>query len=355
MDTSKTIIEDKLNLINSRIKKFKELIQPNILLEELPSDNNISNLVISTRSEISNILKKTSTKFICIVGPCSIHDIEQAKVYGRELKKISDKLSDKMLVVMRVYFEKPRTTVGWKGYINDPDLDGSFNVNKGIRGARELLIYLNSIGIPCAYEILDTITPQYISDLISWGAIGARTTESQVHRQIVSGLSMPVGFKNSTSGDINIAANAIISAKYPHCFMGITNTGVPAICETKGNEDCHIILRGGSCGPNFKESDIKKTKEILIKNMAQQSILVDCSHGNSMKNHKNQKLVLRDIVKQRLGGNSDIVGCMIESNLIEGRQTLGFPENLEYGISITDSCIGLDETKYLLDEIYALL
>jgi len=342
----KTLDFNKIN--NTRIDYFEQIIKPNELLQQQPVTTNIKNLVLKTRISISNILTRKDKRMLFIVGPCSIHNIDQAKIYGKHLKNIADKVKDKILIVMRVYFEKPRTTIGWKGLINDPDLNGTFNVNKGLKMARELLLYLNDIGLPCGYEILDTITPQYICDLISWGAIGARTTESQVHRQLVSGLSMPVGFKNGTSGGIEVAANAILSAKYPHCFMGITNIGEPAICKTKGNNDCHIILRGGSKAPNYETKFIKETEEILNNKNITSNIMVDCSHGNSKKNYKNQSIVLENLISQITNGNKTIMGVMIESNINEGKQKLSDPLKLEYGVSITDSCISIEETEKLL-------
>ena len=340
---------------NINIKSFEELVKPNILKIILSSNDFINNLVINTRNEIINILNKSSNKKICIVGPCSIHNIEQAKKYAGLLKKISDKVKDKILVVMRVYFEKPRTTVGWKGLINDPDLNNTFNVNKGLKLARELLWYINSIGLPCGYEILDTITPQYISDLVSWGAIGARTTESQVHRQLVSGLSVPVGYKNGTSGNINIAVNAILSSQYSHCFMGITDKGEPAICKTKGNLNCHVIHRGSNKKPNYYNEDILKTESLLIDKNINQNIMIDCSHGNSYKNYKNQAEVLNYSINLIKNGNKSIIGFMIESNINEGKQKLENPNNLKYGVSITDSCINIKETQELLLSLYNAL
>jgi 3-deoxy-7-phosphoheptulonate synthase len=263
-------------------------------------------------------------------------------------------VKDQILIVMRVYFEKPRTTVGWKGLINDPNLDNSFDVNKGLILARQLLLNLNTIGMPCGYEVLDTITPQYISDLISWGAIGARTTESQVHRQLVSGLSMPVGFKNGTGGNIKIARDAILSARYPHCFMGITNVGEPAICKTKGNLSCHLILRGSSDAPNYSEQHIEKSIKLLDEHKLPRAIMVDCSHGNSRKDHTKQKVVLKNIMNQ-IKANKHIIGVMIESNIYEGHQKLTDPNALAAGISITDSCISIIETEAIILDAYNAL
>lgn len=338
---------------NTRIEYFEKLLKPNELSSILAPTDEIKSLVYTTRKSISNILNGDDKRMLFIVGPCSIHNIEEAKVYGQQLKKLADLVKDKILIVMRVYFEKPRTTIGWKGLINDPDLNDSYNVNKGLYMARELLLYLNGIGLPCGYEILDTITPQYISDLISWGAIGARTTESQVHRQIVSGLSMPVGFKNGTSGNINIAADAILSAKYPHCFMGITDTGEPAICRTKGNVDCHLILRGGNSGPNYNSESIILTGNILESKNINPKIVVDCSHGNSGKDYRKQPIVLNNIIEQKVNGNKSIVGVMIESNINEGKQKIS--ENLKKGVSVTDSCISINTTYNILKVAYSKL
>lgn len=350
MNTEGKVEEHREQINDINIEYYKQLIKPDILIEKLSPTIEITNFVTHTRNQIKNILDGTDSRKLFIVGPCSIHNIEEAKLYGSYLKEIAEKVSDKILIVMRVYFEKPRTTVGWKGLINDPDLDNTFNVNKGLEMARELLLYLNSIGLGCAYEILDTITPQYISDLVSWGAIGARTTESQVHRQIVSGLSMPVGFKNGTDGNINIAINAIKSAKSPHCFMGITPKGIPAICKTKGNRSCHIILRGSNKGPNYHESEIYQVIQQINNSGVKTKIMVDCSHGNSGKIHTNQPIVLQDIIRQINNGNNNIMGVMIESNIHEGKQTLS--DELRYGVSITDSCISLDTTETIISEAY---
>ena len=268
-----------------------------------------------------------------------------------------DKYEDTLTIIMRVYFEKPRTTVGWKGLINDPDLNGSYNINKGLTMARTLLVYLNSIGVPCGCEFLDTTTPQYIADLVSWGAIGARTTESQVHRQLTSGLSMPIGFKNGTSGNKIIARDAIISASQPHSFLGITKEGSHAIIVTKGNKDCHIILRGSNtAGPNYEKHHIEHTENIMLEKNIIPNIIIDCSHGNSEKNYKNQPIVLDNICDQISNGSKSIIGVMIESNLNEGNQKLTRnPDDLEYGISITDSCVNWNTTELLLKKYLNLL
>jgi 3-deoxy-7-phosphoheptulonate synthase len=330
------------------LNSIQSLIPPSTLKTQLPLSSTIRTFVDHTRNEIKNILEKKDPRLLCIIGPCSIHNIEEAYEYGKALKEIANKVKDSMLIVMRVYFEKPRTTIGWKGLINDPYLDGSCDVNHGLFLARKLLIELNKIGVPCGYEILDTITPQYISDLISWGAIGARTTESQVHRQLISGMSMPVGFKNGTRGDIKMAADAVISAAYPHCFMGITEHGNAAICTTKGNKDCHIILRGGKEGPNYFPTDIARAEKVLDTSKLCPAIMVDCSHGNSGKDFRRQQRVMVNIINQAKE-NSNIIGIMMESNINEGSQPLIENIKLKYGISITDSCINIENTEtYLL-------
>ena len=337
---------------NSNIVSFQPLINPKTLKLVYPRSEKVSTLVKNTREEISRILAGESNKKLFIVGPCSIHNVEQAYTYARQLKNLADDVQDKILIVMRVYFEKPRTTIGWKGLINDPDLNNSFQVNKGLAMARKLLIDINELGLPCGYEVLDTITPQYIADLMSWGAIGARTTESQVHRQMVSGLSMPVGFKNGTSGDMVVARDAVMSATYPHCFMGITDEGTPAICTTRGNPYCHVILRGGNTGPNYSYKDIQKMEKLLLEKEIKPAIMIDCSHGNSCKNYKNQKNVLGETINS-MYDNKNVIGVMIESNIMEGKQTLD-PQNVDkltYGVSITDSCISIQETFQLIGNV----
>ena len=332
-------------LTNKNIDSFLKLEPPSYFLKTLKITKDIEDLILRTRGEIEDIINKKSKKLLFIVGPCSIHDSDAALEYGRKLKELSDKVSEKILIVMRVYFEKPRTTIGWKGLINDPYLDNSFKVNDGLFKARKLLLELNKLGMPCGYEVLDPITPQYITDLISWGAIGARTTESQVHRQLVSGLSMPVGFKNGTGGSIKIARDAILSAKFPHCFMGIINNGSSAICVTKGNKNCHLILRGGSGGPNYTSEYLDESEKLLKENSLSNVIMVDCSHGNSLKNHKNQERVLKYVINETKNRDS-IMGVMIESNINEGKQKLG--KKLLYGVSITDSCLSFSETSRII-------
>jgi len=288
------------------------------------------------------------------VGPCSIHDPEAAMEYGQKLKEQADRLRDDVLVIMRVYFEKPRTTVGWKGLINDPNLDDSFDINQGLRVARGLLLDLAKIGMPAGTEFLDTISPQYIADLIAWGAIGARTTESQVHRELASGLSMPVGFKNGTGGSIQIALDAIESASRPHHFLSVTKQGVSAIVSTTGNDSCHLILRGGKSGTNYDDESIREVTGMLAKHDLPQHVMVDCSHGNSLKDYRKQPSVANELCRQIAGGSDAVVAAMVESNLVEGSQKLG-PDltNLLRGQSVTDACLGWDDTVAVLDSFAA--
>jgi len=337
---------------NKNIVTYEKLIKPHDLSEVLPTDAQITGLVTKTRREIAGIICGAIDKMLFVVGPCSVHNVNEAYAYGRELRQLAKEVEDKILIVMRVYFEKPRTTVGWKGLINDPELNSTFKVNDGLYLARKLLIDLNKLGLPCGYEILDTITPQYISELVSWGAIGARTTESQVHRQLVSGMSMPVGFKNGTGGSINIAADAILSARYSHCFMGITQKGEPAICTTKGNQNTHLILRGGAQGPNYSEPFNEKSEGLLRDRELSEAIMVDCSHGNSGKDHTKQCRVLENVIAQRYNGRKSIMGVMMESNINEGKQTLADPGNLKHGVSVTDSCMSIGETRRIILAAY---
>ena len=331
-----------------KISSMKELISPSDLIERLPMSATASNTVIDTRSEIINILNGSDKRLLLIVGPCSIHDIDAANEYAKKLLDIKNKVQENLLIVMRVYFEKPRTVVGWKGLINDPDLDNSFKINKGIEVARKLLIDLAEMGMPAGHEYLDLISPQYISDVICWGAIGARTTESQSHRELASGLSCPVGFKNGTDGGTQIAIDAIKAASKPHNFLSVTKQGKSAIFTTKGNKDCHIILRGGKT-INYKATDVKNVSNDLIKNSLSDRIMIDASHANSQKDHTKQKIVIEDIVNQVSSGDNSICGVMLESNLIEGRQNISSKEEMVYGQSITDACIGWDETVNLIN------
>ncbi|GGI88914.1 phospho-2-dehydro-3-deoxyheptonate aldolase [Shewanella hanedai] len=333
-----------------RINKIKELLPPIAILERFPATENASQTVFNARENIHHILRKKDDRLLVVVGPCSIHDPVAALEYGKQLVKLREQYKDQLEIVMRVYFEKPRTTVGWKGLINDPDMDNSFKLNDGLRTARKLLLDLNDIGMPTAGEFLDMITPQYVADLMCWGAIGARTTESQVHRELASGLSSPVGFKNGTDGTIKVAIDAIGAASAPHHFLSVTKFGHSAIVETKGNEDCHIILRGGK-EPNYSAEHVSEVKQQLDKANLPLNIMVDFSHANSSKQFKRQMLVGEDIATQVGQGDMSIFGVMIESNLVEGRQDYIQDEPLCYGQSITDACIGWEDTESLLETL----
>jgi 3-deoxy-7-phosphoheptulonate synthase len=330
-----------------KISSMKELISPSELIKQLPMTEDAINTVVKTRSDIINILNGKDKRLLLIVGPCSIHDINSAHEYAKKLLKIKEKVEKNILVIMRVYFEKPRTVIGWKGLINDPDLDNSFDINKGIKIARKLLIDLAESGIPAGHEYLDLISPQYISDVICWGAIGARTTESQSHRELASGLSCPVGFKNGTNGSIQIAIDAIKAASKAHNFLSVTKEGKSAIFSTRGNKDCHIILRGGK-KINYQQEDVTDVSDLLIKNELSSNIMIDASHANSQKDHAKQRIVIKDISSQISKGNDSICGVMLESNLVEGRQDIGKKDDLVYGQSITDACIGWNETEELI-------
>ena len=324
------------------------MISPSDLINKLPMSQKAITTVVNCRSDIVNILNGSDERLILIVGPCSIHDINAATEYAQRLFKIKERVSKNILVIMRVYFEKPRTVIGWKGLINDPDLDNSFNINKGINIARKLLIDLAEMGIPAGHEYLDLISPQYISDVICWGAIGARTTESQSHRELASGLSCPVGFKNGTDGGIQIAIVAIKAASKAHNFLSVTKEGKSAIFSTTGNKDCHIILRGGK-NTNYQSDHVSNVSDILGDNSLAKNIMIDASHANSQKNHSKQRLVVEDIANQISNGNKSICGVMLESNLVAGRQDIAKPSDLVYGQSITDACIGWDETEELIE------
>ena len=334
---------DDLRIINTQ-----ELVSPQEIIDSIsPSEKGFAT-IIKARNQIKNILNKSDNKFMIVVGPCSIHDIEAAKEYATRLKNLSSSLSDNCLVVMRVYLEKPRTVIGWKGLINDPDLDGSFKINKGIRIARKLLIDLAEMEIPCGHEFLDLVSPQYVSDLISWGAIGARTTESQSHRELASGLSCPVGFKNGTDGSLQIAIDAMNAARHSHSFLSVTKEGKSAIFNTAGNDDCHIIHRGGNNKSNYGSDDVKNSVRILEQNGMRPNIMIDASHANSNKDFKMQSRVVDDVKNQLLSGEKNIIGIMLESNLVEGNQKINSRDKLKYGQSITDSCIGWEETENII-------
>ncbi|QYJ85468.1 3-deoxy-7-phosphoheptulonate synthase AroG [Shewanella mesophila] len=330
-----------------RINKIKELLPPIAILERFPATENASATVFNARKNIHEILKHRDDRLLVVIGPCSIHDPKAALEYGQRLVALREQYKDQLEIVMRVYFEKPRTTVGWKGLINDPYMDNSFKLNDGLRTARKLLLDLNDMGVPTAGEFLDMITPQYVADLMCWGAIGARTTESQVHRELASGLSCPVGFKNGTDGTIKVAIDAIGAASAPHHFLSVTKYGHSAIVSTKGNPDCHIILRGGKA-PNYSAQDVGSIQEQLTKVGLPANIMVDFSHANSRKQFKNQMLVADDIAGQISTGNRSIFGVMVESHLVEGRQDYVESEPLRYGQSITDACIGWEDTETLL-------
>lgn len=335
-----------MSINNINVNEINQLISPAYLLNYIKISPVAYENVILNRQKIKNVLDKKDDKLIVIVGPCSIHDIKAAKEYARLLKDISNKLSNELIIIMRTYFEKPRTKIGWKGLINDPDLNNTYNINKGLKQARQLLIDINEIGIPTAIEFLDTISPQYFSDLITWGAIGARTVESQLHRELVSGLSMPVGFKNSTEGNISVAIDAIETSKNPHNFLGINHNGISSIIKTKGNSYSHIILRGSNMGPNYYKSDIDSTYNKMKSRNLIPNIIVDCSHGNSLKKYKNQLRVLEYLNNLIKSGYTNITGIMIESNLESGNQKLDINNLhlLEYGKSITDECINWKDT-----------
>ena len=333
-----------------RISAMKELISPDQLTEEVPVSAPAANTVTVARKGIHRILAGEDDRLVVVVGPCSIHDPAAAREYAELLKPVADAISEHVLVVMRVYFEKPRTTVGWKGLINDPDLNNSFQINKGLKIARQLLLDLADMGIPTGTEYLDLISPQYIADLISWGAIGARTTESQTHRELASGLSCPVGFKNATDGDIQIAVDAIGSASNPHHFLSVTKQGHSAIFQTAGNDDCHIILRGGR-HPNYDMFSVDDASAMLTKAGLASRIMIDASHANSRKIPARQVDVTRDIANQVARGSRSIFGVMLESNLVEGRQDVIDGQALTYGQSITDACMHWDDTQRLLEEL----
>ncbi|GAB4167205.1 MAG: 3-deoxy-7-phosphoheptulonate synthase AroG [Rhodocyclaceae bacterium] len=333
-----------------RIAGIRELLSPAHVLREFPAGEQAVATTVAARQAIHRILSAADDRLIVVMGPCSIHDYDGAMEYARRLKKERDRLSDRLEILMRVYFEKPRTTVGWKGLINDPRLDGSYRINEGLRLARRLLAEINEMGLPCATEFLDMITPQYIADLISWGAIGARTTESQVHRELASGLSCAVGFKNGTDGDVKIAVDAVRTASHTHHFLSVTKAGHSAIVSTNGNEDCHIILRGGH-RPNYDAESVARACQEMGKAGCAARLMIDFSHGNSRKDFRRQMEVAREVAKQIAKGEDRIIGAMVESHLKEGRQDLLPEVPLEYGKSITDACIGWEDSVAVLDAL----
>jgi len=334
-----------------RIEHLRPLIPPAILMEELPLGEQASTVVAKGREQVANILTGEDDRLVIVVGPCSIHDPFAALDYARRLAAEADKFRDDLLLVMRVYFEKPRTTVGWKGLINDPRLDDSFDINQGLRLARRFLLDVADLGLPTGSEFLDPISPQFIADLISWGAIGARTSESQVHRELASGLSMPVGFKNGTYGSVQLAIDAIGSAAHPHHFLSVSKQGVAAIVKTRGNPHCHVILRGGSSGPNYSEEAVESTVEDLGKAGLDGRVMIDCSHANSGKDHTMQPSVAREVARQVAGGNHRVFGLMLESFLEDGNQNHTKVQKLVYGQSITDKCMSWERTEPLFAEL----
>ncbi|KIK54594.1 hypothetical protein GYMLUDRAFT_48500 [Collybiopsis luxurians FD-317 M1] len=339
-------------LQDRRVIGYDPLVQPALLRHEITSSTASHRTIASARFSAGKILSGHDDRVLVIVGPCSIHSPEQALEYAHMLKAKIPTWPN-LLIIMRAYFEKPRTTVGWKGLINDPDINGTFKINKGLRIARQLLCDLTELGVPVGSELLDTTSPQYISDLISWGAIGARTTESQLHRELASGVSFPIGFKNGTDGSVTVAIDAMHSASNPHAFMGVTEQGLASIVKTRGNQDVHVILRGGTKGPNFSSEHIKDAAKNIVKKRQFASIMVDCSHGNSQKNHNNQPRVLQDICNQLAAGERNITGVMIESNINDGRQDVPAdgPSALKHGVSITDACVNFDVTIDMLDKL----
>ena len=339
------------NTDDIRITGMERVIAPADLMDELPISSDASALVFSTRQAVADIMQRRDPRLLVVVGPCSIHDPSAAKEYAGKLAELAAR-QPHLLIVMRVYFEKPRTTIGWKGLINDPNLNNSYDINQGLHVARQLLIDITEMGITAGTEYLDPISPQYVGDLVSWGAIGARTTESQIHRQLASGLSCPIGFKNGTDGTVQIAIDAINSAKHPHIFLSVTKQGESAIFSTKGNEDCHVILRGGNTGTNYDAQSIATTVEGLESAGVTSGVMVDMSHANSQKDHNKQILVAEDLCTQISGGNRDICGVMIESNLVAGRQDIQEdPSALTYGQSITDACISWEDTESVITEL----
>jgi len=333
-----------------RIHSMSEVIAPEEIHKQFRTTENAQNTVVNTRQEIHNILSGKDDRLIIIIGPCSIHDVKAAREYAQLIRTAREKLQDDLLIIMRVYFEKPRTTVGWKGLINDPELDDSFQINKGLGIARDLLVSVNDLGVPTATEFLDLISPQYVADLISWGAIGARTTESQVHRELASGLSCPVGFKNATDGGVGVAIDAITSASCPHVFLSVTKQGKSAIFNTSGNEDCHIILRGGA-EPNYDATHVEKVASVLQAANLNPNLMIDFSHANSQKQFKKQIDVAENVSQQIAEGDTRIIGAMIESNLVEDRQNCSSKDELNYGQSITDACINWEDSFKVLTRL----
>jgi len=339
-----------MSTYNTNIISIDSIYPPCSIKHEIPLDNILTKKIIGWRNDVSNILSGEDQRLIVIVGPCSIHDPQAALEYANYLVKMKEQFKEQLFIIMRVYFEKPRTTIGWKGLINDPYLNDTFKINEGLKIARKLLVDITKLDIPIACEFLDVFTPQYYADLVTWGAIGARTTESQLHRQLASGLSMPIGFKNGTGGSLDIAVDAVISSQYSHSFLGITEEGTAAIVTTNGNNSTHIILRGGKTGANFDHVSIMHLKK-LMKDKISNKVIIDCSHGNSGKVYTNQPIVIDAIMSQYDNSENIIAGVMIESNLVEGNQIHVDGCNLEYGKSITDACVGLNTTTHMLERM----
>lgn len=345
MSPSQKMITDDVRII-----ELKELTPPSVLLDKLAPGSATTDRIVKTRTDIHRILHSANDRLLVVIGPCSIHDYAAGIEYAKRLLEQSQKYSNELLIVMRVYFEKPRTTVGWKGLINDPHLDGSFDINAGLELARRFLLKVNELGLPAATEFLDTITPQYTADLVSWGAIGARTTESQIHRELASGLSCPVGFKNGTDGNIHIAVDAIKAAASPHHFLSVTKEGHSAIISTTGNEDCHVILRGGKT-PNYDAASVDAAANNLAQSGLNAKVMIDCSHANSQRQYQLQMQVAADVARQLESGDDRIMGLMIESHLNAGRQDHAPGCTLEYGKSITDACLGWEDSLKILDAL----
>jgi 3-deoxy-7-phosphoheptulonate synthase len=346
--------DDKGQTSDIRVLGFEQLVTPRQVLTDFPLTDEARSTVVRGRHDIREALAGKDDRLVIISGPCSIHDPGSALEYARRMAALRDELTDRFIIVMRAYFEKPRTTIGWKGFIYDPSCDESYDINKGLRQARKILLEINALGLPCATEFLDPIVPQYTADLVSWAAIGARTTESQTHRQMASGLSMPVGFKNSTDGNLQGALNAMTAATHAHAFLGIDSVGQTSIVRTRGNPDVHIVLRGGGGGPNFSKAHVAFARALLEEATDNpRAILVDCSHANSDRDFRKQPAIFREILEQAAAGERSILGVMLESYLVEGRQPIG--DKLVYGQSITDGCIGWEQTEELLQQAYALL
>jgi len=337
-----------------RVTGIQPLDPPRSYIEAQPITTKIAEVVTEARNAIENIGNRTDKRMVMLVGPCSIHDETAGLEYAKRLAVLAEEVKDSILIVMRVYFEKPRTTVGWKGLINDPNLDGTFDMQTGLRRARAFLLEVGNLGLPAGTEFLDPFTPQYLADLIAWGAIGARTTESQTHRQMASGLSMPIGYKNGTGGSCQIAVDAMLAARSPHAFLGINLDGRAAVVNTIGNSAQHLILRGGSY-PNYDEESVLSASSLLEIAGLQPNVVIDCSHANSNKDHRRQPIVFREAIRQRVEGNEGVIGLMLESHINEGNQPMGKLADLKYGVSITDACINWESTEELLREAHAKL